>query len=68
MGESRADAAITEDDYDGEFRFSGRPLEPLHALDADSRPMSAPKRTPHMALQPLYPFPRLSLIADKRGS
>jgi GntR family transcriptional regulator/MocR family aminotransferase len=33
----RADAAIIEDDYDSEFRFSGRPLEPLHALDAGCR-------------------------------
>ena len=33
----RADAAIIEDDYDGEFRFSGRPLEPLHALDGGCR-------------------------------
>lgn len=33
----RAGAAIIEDDYDGEFRFSGRPLEPLHVLDAGCR-------------------------------
>lgn len=32
-----ADAAIIEDDYDSEFRFSGRPLEPLHVLDAGCR-------------------------------
>jgi GntR family transcriptional regulator/MocR family aminotransferase len=24
---------VIEDDYDSEFRFDGRPLEPLHALD-----------------------------------
>jgi GntR family transcriptional regulator/MocR family aminotransferase len=30
-------AAVIEDDYDSEFRFGGRPLEPLHALDGGSR-------------------------------
>ena len=29
----RNDAAIIEDDYDSEFRFGGRPLEPLQLLD-----------------------------------
>jgi GntR family transcriptional regulator / MocR family aminotransferase len=33
----RHDAAIIEDDYDTEFRYVDRPLEPLHALDADGR-------------------------------
>jgi GntR family transcriptional regulator/MocR family aminotransferase len=33
----RADAAIIEDDYDSEFRYDGRPLEPLHVLDAGRR-------------------------------
>jgi GntR family transcriptional regulator / MocR family aminotransferase len=33
----RTDAAIIEDDYDSEFRFDGRPIEPLHVLDAGSR-------------------------------
>lgn len=31
------DAAIIEDDYDSEFRFDGRPLEPLHTLDTHGR-------------------------------
>ena len=31
------DAAIVEDDYDSELRFTGRPLEPLHLLDDDGR-------------------------------
>jgi GntR family transcriptional regulator / MocR family aminotransferase len=31
------DAAILEDDYDTEFRYTGRPLEPLHSLDRDGR-------------------------------
>ncbi|WP_370962271.1 PLP-dependent aminotransferase family protein [Amycolatopsis sp. cg9] len=34
---SRADALVVEDDYDSEFRFSDRPLEPLQSLDRDGR-------------------------------
>ena len=30
-------AALVEDDYDSEFRFSARPLEPLHSLDSAGR-------------------------------
>jgi GntR family transcriptional regulator / MocR family aminotransferase len=33
----RHDAAIIEDDYDSEFRYGGRPIEPLCTLDADGR-------------------------------
>jgi GntR family transcriptional regulator/MocR family aminotransferase len=33
----RNDAAIIEDDYDGEFRFGGRPLEALQAIDSSGR-------------------------------
>lgn len=33
----RADATILEDDYDSEFRYGGRPLEPLRALDGTGR-------------------------------
>jgi GntR family transcriptional regulator/MocR family aminotransferase len=33
----RADAAIVEDDYDSEFRYGGRPLEPLQSLDGSGR-------------------------------
>jgi GntR family transcriptional regulator/MocR family aminotransferase len=33
----RNDAAIIEDDYDSEFRFGGRPLDPLQTLDRDGR-------------------------------
>ena len=33
----RADACIIEDDYDSEFRYTGRPLEPLQSLDASGR-------------------------------
>jgi GntR family transcriptional regulator / MocR family aminotransferase len=31
------DAAIIEDDYDSEYRFADRPLEPLHGLDDGGR-------------------------------
>jgi GntR family transcriptional regulator / MocR family aminotransferase len=33
----RHGAAIVEDDYDSQFRFSGRPIEPLQTLDRDGR-------------------------------
>jgi GntR family transcriptional regulator / MocR family aminotransferase len=33
----RTGAAIIEDDYDSEFRFDGRPIEPLHMLDTQGR-------------------------------
>ncbi|GAB2954526.1 PLP-dependent aminotransferase family protein [Micromonospora polyrhachis] len=33
----RNGAVIVEDDYDSEFRFADRPLEPLQALDQDGR-------------------------------
>jgi GntR family transcriptional regulator/MocR family aminotransferase len=33
----RSNAAIIEDDYDSEFRFEGRPLEPLHTIDTSGR-------------------------------
>jgi GntR family transcriptional regulator/MocR family aminotransferase len=34
---SRNGAAIIEDDYDSEFRFGGRPIEPLQLLDTQGR-------------------------------
>ncbi|HUG25491.1 PLP-dependent aminotransferase family protein [Piscinibacter sp.] len=34
---NRSGCAIIEDDYDSEFRFGGRPIEPLQALDAHGR-------------------------------
>jgi len=33
----RHDAIVIEDDYDGEFRFGGRPLDALQTLDRDGR-------------------------------
>jgi len=33
----RNNSAIIEDDYDSEFRFAGRPLDPLQTLDVSGR-------------------------------
>ena len=33
----RHDAVVVEDDYDSEFRFADRPLEPLQSIDRDGR-------------------------------
>jgi GntR family transcriptional regulator/MocR family aminotransferase len=33
----RHDAAIVEDDYDSEFRYGDRPIEPLQTLDTSGR-------------------------------
>jgi GntR family transcriptional regulator/MocR family aminotransferase len=33
----RNNAAIIEDDYDSEFRFQGRPIEPLQTIDGNGR-------------------------------
>jgi len=33
----RANAVIVEDDYDGEFRYAGKPLESLQGLDTEGR-------------------------------
>ncbi|MGB7680855.1 MAG: PLP-dependent aminotransferase family protein [Candidatus Acidiferrales bacterium] len=33
----RKDAVIVEDDYDGEFRYEGQPLESLQGLDTEGR-------------------------------
>jgi GntR family transcriptional regulator/MocR family aminotransferase len=35
------DAYVLEDDYDGEFRFDGKPIECLQALDRDGRVLYA---------------------------
>ncbi|ARN81476.1 PLP-dependent aminotransferase family protein [Methylocystis bryophila] len=32
-----ANAVVIEDDYDGEYRYTGRPLAPLKSLDEDDR-------------------------------
>src|SRR5262249_56102776 len=36
-GAGQADGWVREDDYDSEFRYSGRPLAALHGLDHDGR-------------------------------
>jgi GntR family transcriptional regulator/MocR family aminotransferase len=33
----RRNAVVVEDDYDSEFRFGGRPLEPLQTIDSTGR-------------------------------
>jgi len=33
----RVGSVVIEDDYDSEFRFTGRPIEPLHTLDSSGR-------------------------------
>ncbi len=33
----RVGSIVIEDDYDSDFRFTGRPIEPLHSLDAAGR-------------------------------
>lgn len=33
----KQDAVVIEDDYDGEFRYGGRPLDALQTLDCDAR-------------------------------
>ncbi|MFD0686663.1 MocR-like pyridoxine biosynthesis transcription factor PdxR [Actinomadura fibrosa] len=33
----RREVVIVEDDYDTEYRYGGRPIEPLQSLDADGR-------------------------------
>ena len=45
-GPSGADAVIIEDDYDSEFRFGDRPLEPLQSLDR-----SGPRHLRRLVLQ-----------------
>jgi GntR family transcriptional regulator/MocR family aminotransferase len=40
----RANAWLVEDDYDSEFRYSGRPLPCLQGLDAERRPTGEPSR------------------------
>ena len=65
-----------EDDYDGEYRFGGRPLDALKALDDGERVVyvgtlskvmfpGAPHRLPGRCRAPLVePFARAKLLAD----
>jgi GntR family transcriptional regulator / MocR family aminotransferase len=74
----RAGAYVVEDDYDGEYRFGGRPLEALKALDQSdlviylgtfSKVMYPALRVGYLALpDPLVePFVRAKLVADGGG-
>src|SRR5262249_41843596 len=58
----RHGAAILEDDYDSEFRFSVRPLEPLRTLDATGRVIYIGSFS-----QPLLPTRRLAFITRRRS-
>jgi GntR family transcriptional regulator/MocR family aminotransferase len=40
----RSGAWVVEDDYDSEFRYTGRPLPCLQGLDAEQRPAGEPAR------------------------
>lgn len=42
----RADAVVIEDDYDGEFRYSRRPLDALKTLDVEDRVVYVSTSTP----------------------
>ena len=61
---SRADAVIIEDDYDGEFRYVGQPVEPLQTLDEDGRVIYVGtfSRTAFPSLRLGYMIPPVSLV------
>jgi GntR family transcriptional regulator/MocR family aminotransferase len=72
---ARTGAWVIEDDYDGEYRFDGRPLPPLKALDADdrvlylgtfSKVMFPALRLGYLVLPPalVEAFARAKLLAD----
>ena len=71
----RAGAWVIEDDYDGEYRFDGRPVPPLKALDGEghvlylgtcSKVMFPSLRVGYLVLPPalVEPFARAKLLAD----
>jgi GntR family transcriptional regulator/MocR family aminotransferase len=70
----RQNAVIIEDDYDGEFRFSGRPLDALQTLDREERVFYV--GTFSKSLFPAIrvgfivapPWARPSLIAARQGT
>jgi GntR family transcriptional regulator/MocR family aminotransferase len=72
---ARAGAYVLEDDYDGEYRFGGRPLDALKALDEGervvyvgtfSKVMFPAIRIGYLVLPPalVEPFARAKLLAD----
>jgi GntR family transcriptional regulator/MocR family aminotransferase len=71
----RTDAWVIEDDYDGEYRFDGRPVPPLKTLDASdrvlylgtfSKVMFPALRIGYLVLPPglVEAFGRAKLLAD----
>lgn len=72
---ARAGAYVVEDDYDGEFRFEGRPVAPLKVLDESdrvlflgtfSKVMFPALRLGYVVVPPVLarPFARLKALAD----
>ncbi len=72
---ARTGAYVLEDDYDGEYRFGGRPLDALKALDDGerviyvgtlSKVMFPALRIGYLVLPPalVEPFARAKLLAD----
>lgn len=63
---SRRGALIVEDDYDGEFRFEGRPVESLKSLDRDGvvAYVGTFSKTLFPDLRTGYVVPPSSLMAD----
>jgi GntR family transcriptional regulator/MocR family aminotransferase len=61
----RKDAVIIEDDYDGEFRYEGQPLESLQGLDSEGRVvyLGTFSRTIFSALRIGYLIAPKSLVA-----
>ena len=66
----RANAAIVEDDYDGEFRYDGQPVEPLHTIDTDGRVIYVGtfSRTMYPSLRLGYLVAPSSLVAGFVGA
>ncbi len=68
----QAGAWILEDDYDSEYRFSGRPLEALQGLDHDGRVLyigrAAWKQFPNAFGSPIDVLQNRSKLVEKTGS
>ena len=74
---ARGGALIVEDDYDSEFRYSGRPLESLQGLDTNgvvaylgsfSKALFPPLRVGYVVLPPdlVAPFVAAKWLADRQ--
>ena len=61
----RANAAVIEDDYDGELHYDGQPVEPLQSLDTEGRVIYVGtfSRTVYPALRIGYLIAPQSLVA-----